>query len=103
MCCLHSAEWWRRHWEHSGILAVERADTMSDGWRHWLDWQRTVSPDNLNEIQTVESDRGRYLGYVRVLGRRRAGAKLEEPIVSIPTHYTKKPLLRSSRENTQAE
>ena len=36
-----------------------------------------------------------YLGYVRLVGRRRAEANLEEPIVSIPKQYTKKPLLRS--------
>ena len=51
MCCLHSAEWWRRHWERSGSLAVDRADV-----------------------------------------------KLDEPIVSVPTQYTKQPLLRSERE-----
>jgi cyclopropane fatty-acyl-phospholipid synthase-like methyltransferase len=39
--CLHSAEWWRRHWERTGIVAVETADSMPDGWRAWLDWQRT--------------------------------------------------------------
>jgi len=98
MCCLHSAAWWRRHWERSGILAVDRADVMSEGWQFWLQWQRTVSPNNITEIQSVEVDRGRYLGYVRAVGRRRAEAKLEEPIVSIPTQYTKKALLRNDRQ-----
>jgi SAM-dependent methyltransferase len=98
MCCLHSAAWWRRHWERSGIVAVDRADVMSDGWQLWLQWQRTVSPNNSTEIQSVEVDRGRYLGYVRAVGRRCAEAKLEEPIVSIPTQYTKKALLRNDRQ-----
>ena len=44
--CLHSAAWWRRHWERTGIADVELADTMADGWLRWLDWQRTIAPDN---------------------------------------------------------
>lgn len=30
------AHWWRRHWEKTGLLNVEVADTMPDGWQHWL-------------------------------------------------------------------
>jgi cyclopropane fatty-acyl-phospholipid synthase-like methyltransferase len=93
MCCLHSAPWWRRHWERTGILAVELADTMPDGWQAWLDWQRATCPDNHTEIKAVEADRGSYLGYVRALGRRVLEARLEEPIVSMPSQYVKKPLL----------
>ena len=51
------------------------------------------------EIKAVEEDGGRYLAYVRVVGRRRSGVKLEEycwpdPTRSLPPQYTKKPLLR---------
>lgn len=92
--CLHSAEWWRRHWERTGIVSVERADAMPDGWQRWLDWQRAVCPGNSTEIQAVEADAGRYLGYVRTVARRQPGATLEEPVVSVPTQYVMKPLLR---------
>ena len=91
--CLHSAAWWRRHWERTGLMDVELADTMPDGWQVWLDWHRTAFPDNATEIQALEADRGSYLGYVRLVGRR-GPAKLEDPVVSIPPQYTKKPLLR---------
>ncbi len=93
--CLHSAQWWRRHWEQTGIMEVELADNMPDGWQAWLDWQRAVAPDNQQEIKTIETDRGRHLGYVRVVGHRRNEARLNEPILSIPAQYTKKPLLRA--------
>jgi SAM-dependent methyltransferase len=96
MWCLHSAGWWRRHWERTGIVTIERADILDDGWELWLEWQRAVSPDNATEIQTLEFDRGQYLGYVRVIGRRNAEPRLDEPIVSVPTQYTKRPLLRDS-------
>ena len=94
MGCLHSAVWWRRHWERTGILDIDLADTLPDGWQLWRDWQTVVAPDNAAEIQALEADRGSYLGYVRLVGRRRADARLDEPIVSIPGQYMSKPLLR---------
>ena len=53
LCCLHSAAWWRRHWERTGIVDVELADTLPDGWRFWRDWQTVVAPDNATEIQAL--------------------------------------------------
>ena len=41
---LHSAAWWRRHWERTGIMDVELADTMPDGWQLWLDWHQARRP-----------------------------------------------------------
>jgi cyclopropane fatty-acyl-phospholipid synthase-like methyltransferase len=97
--CLHSAAWWRRHWERTGIMAIDLADTMPDGWQRWLDWHRIVAPYNAVEIKAIEADAGRYLGYVRLVGRRRGDAKLEEycwpdTVRSLPMQYTKQPLLR---------
>jgi len=92
--CLHSAEWWRRHWERMSIVDVELADTLADGWQYWLDWHHLVAPNNAIEIAAVSRDEGSYLGYVRVVGRRLAGVELEEPIVSLQTEYKKEPLLR---------
>jgi len=94
--CLHSAAWWRRHWERAGILNIEVADSLDDGWRYWRAWQQAVAPDNAAEITALEADHGRHLGYIRVVGRRRADAQLWEPIVSVPTNYTERPLLRDS-------
>lgn len=93
--CLHSAEWWRRHWERTGIIEIELADTLPDGWQLWRDWHKAVAPNNEVEIKAVEVDGGRYLSYMRVVGQRRVDAKLEDLIVSLPAQYTKKPLLRS--------
>lgn len=95
--CLHSAPWWRRHWEKTGIVEVTVADTMEDGWRRWLEWHRVIAPDNAAEIEAVEADHGRYLGYVRVIGRR-TEKPLDDPVMSIrsiPSRYDSKPLLRS--------
>lgn len=96
----HSAAWWRDHWERTGILDIQLADSMPDGWQFWLDWHRAVAPHNAVEIAALEEDRGRFLGYVRVVGRRRGGVKLEEScwpdtMRSFPPQYTRKPLLRT--------
>ncbi len=93
--CLHSAPWWRRHWERTGVVAVELADTMPDGWQAWLDWQRAVAPHNAVEIAALEADAGRFMAYVRAVARR-TDEPLEEPIVSIPPRYEPRPLLRPS-------
>lgn len=95
MLCMHSSAWWRRHWERTGIVDIELADTMSDGWKLWLEWLRNIAPDNRLEIQSVEADGGRHLAYNRVVSRRRPHVCLEEPIVSIPANYCRTPLLRS--------
>lgn len=94
LCCLHSAEWWRRHWEKPAILDLQLSDSMPDGWQFWLEWHKTIAPDNEAEIKALQADRGEYLGYVRTIGRRRHSATLAEPIASIPTQYARKPLLR---------
>lgn len=95
--CFHSADWWRWHWARTGIVDVEVADAMPDGWQHWLAWQREVAPDNAVEINALEADAGDHLGYIRVVARRRADAVLHEPIVSIPADYRPFPLLRHEK------
>ena len=94
MSCLHSADWWQRHWARTGIVDVELADSMPDGWQPWLQWQRVVAPENLVEIHAVESDQGSYIGYVRAIGRRRLDVRLDEPVTAVPTTYIRQPLLR---------
>lgn len=94
MYCLHSPSWWRSHWEKTGIVNVELADVMPDGWKVWLQWQREVAPENLTEIRALEADAGEYMGYVRAIARRRDDAKLGEIVYSVPTTYTRQPFLR---------
>lgn len=94
LACLHSAGWWRRHWERSGVVHVELAEAMPDGWRLWLEWQHAVAPDNEVEIAALTADQGRYLGYVRAIARRRADVTPDEPITSVPVDYTPQPLYR---------
>jgi len=91
---LHSPQWWRRHWEKTGFVTVERAEAMPDGWKRWLDWHHVICPDNTVELQAVEADAGRYFGYLRLVARRRPDVRFDGPIETVPTQYTKAPLLR---------
>ena len=96
MASLHTHAWWRRHWHRSGILDELRSDSMPEGWKLWLEWQRAVAPDNRAEIEALERDCGANLTYVRALARRRPQALLHEPITSISVPYERNPLLRDS-------
>ena len=102
MWCLHSAAWWERHWRRTGIVDIEACDTLPDGWRLWLDWLRLIAPDNATEIRALEADSGSHLGYVRVVGRRRLDTHLSEPILSVPAHYERKPLLRGESSESRS-
>lgn len=93
---LHTAEWWRSHLSRAGVLDVELADTLENGWNYWLESLKTIAPENKLEIAAIEADAGRHIGYVRALGRRRTDAPTIDPIVSIPPNYVKKPLLRET-------
>lgn len=71
----HTVDWWRRHWEQTELVDMERADTQPDGWRDWLQFEKAKAASgynrHLDEPATLEADRGKYLGFVRLLARRK--------------------------------
>jgi SAM-dependent methyltransferase len=73
--CIHSLAWWRRHWAQTQLVDIEVADTQPDGWRHWLQFGRAAKAAGSerwdDEIAALEADEGRYLGFVRLVARRR--------------------------------
>jgi cyclopropane fatty-acyl-phospholipid synthase-like methyltransferase len=91
---MHSAPWWRRHWERSGVVDIALAESMQDGWRYWLQWLSTIAPDNQIELQSIQADEGRYLTYNRVVARRKPTVNLDDPLISLPSNYKHRPLLR---------
>jgi hypothetical protein len=96
--CLHSAAWWRRHWERTGLVEIETSDALSDGWKFWLYWHELNWPDNVGEITALQADAGRYLTYNRLVARRKADVKVEQhvwpDVLRFPSKYEKKPMLR---------
>ncbi len=75
----HPPDWWRRRWERSGLVEVERADLLPDGWRHWVQSDRGSGWDkqDVGWVAALEADAGRTFGFSRLVARRsasRAGA-----------------------------
>lgn len=76
----HSAQWWRRLWDRSGAVQVERADLLEDGWREWALWCEVVAEESASDFvlgivpregEMVRQDAGRNLAFVRMTARRR--------------------------------
>ncbi|MFT5525143.1 MAG: hypothetical protein ACI9HK_003109 [Pirellulaceae bacterium] len=68
---IRTAEWWGQHWARTGLVELEVADEMCDGWRLWLKWAIANNAADWY-LKMLERDAGRYLGYVRGVARRRA-------------------------------
>jgi SAM-dependent methyltransferase len=75
-CSFHSPEWWRRHWEKTGMAEVLHADMLPDGWKQWLLWQEVCLAEGFSahseEADLLRRDAGRNLGFTRVVARKPA-------------------------------
>lgn len=70
----HSPDWWQRHWQRTGKVDVTHAGTVPDGWDQWHLWLQVCAeagyPFDAEELQMVATDRGRNLGFTRLVARR---------------------------------
>lgn len=71
----HSPEWWRKHWEKTGLVAVELADTIPQGWEHWMKWMKELFRRDgqdyaRQEAEMLQVDAGRNLGFTRLVGHK---------------------------------
>jgi len=73
--CFHTAAWWQEFWEKPGLVDLEVADVLSDGWRDWIQYEKACEEAGTllfpSEAESLEADGGRYLGLVRVVARRK--------------------------------
>ncbi len=71
----HTCDWWERHWTRTGLVEVEVADTLPDGWRHWLQWEKALEGTGKNpfpsDAEALEADQGRTMAFVRLVARRK--------------------------------
>lgn len=78
-CSFHSPGWWRRHWQKTGLVDIETADMLADGWKLWLEWNEVCEQFGRQELahlvrreaEMLRVDDGRTLGFTRVIARRR--------------------------------
>jgi SAM-dependent methyltransferase len=71
----HSPEWWQHHWGKTGLVEVMHADSIPNGWKHWLKWLEVCSdtgfPSPQDELEMLRVDAGRTLGFTRLIARKR--------------------------------
>ncbi|MCP4643433.1 MAG: methyltransferase domain-containing protein [bacterium] len=74
----HTVDWWRRHWEQTALVDMAAADTLHDGWKHWLQFEETKLAAGTNrwddEVPALKADQGEYLGFVRLVASRKEAA-----------------------------
>lgn len=72
--CFHTDAWWRRHLEKTGLVDLQVADVLPDGWRDWVQYEKACEEVGTllfpSEAETLEDDGGRYLGFVRLVAGR---------------------------------
>jgi SAM-dependent methyltransferase len=71
----HSPDWWRNHWEKTGKVEVEYADSIPEGWEFWLKWLEVCAeegyPSGPDEAEMLRVDAGRNLGFTRIVARKK--------------------------------
>lgn len=71
----HSPEWWSRLWRRSGLVDVDVADTLPNGWDIWLKWETTAKSSGLwgrnGDIELLTADGGEYFTFTRAIARRK--------------------------------
>lgn len=75
-CGFHSPSWWHRHWSKTGLVEVERADSLAGGWQLWAEWseccaQAGVGVDKgavaAREAEMLRLDGGQTFAFARVV------------------------------------
>ena len=73
---MNSVDWWARHWRRNPEIAVERCEAVLQGWESWVRYHELMSERGMggepaaSEHKTLLADQGRYMGFVRMAGRR---------------------------------
>ena len=77
-CCFHTPEWWRAHWAKTGLVRVDVADWLDEGWRDWVRFAAASAPfmegwrveATADEQAMLNADQGETLGFARVVASR---------------------------------
>jgi len=96
---IHTRAWWHHHLARTGLVDIQHAEELADGWRLWLDWAEAVDSSPWY-CDMLRADAGRYLGYVGLVSTRVPGRPLAEyawpaTLRSMAGAYERKPLLRA--------
>ena len=69
------AQWWRRHWELSGLLEGIESAWLPDGRENWIRWVEAVQSvrgeGEAAVLDLLEGETGAQMGFVSVTARTR--------------------------------
>jgi cyclopropane fatty-acyl-phospholipid synthase-like methyltransferase len=76
---IRTCAWWEKHWKQTELVDIEVADTLYEGWRDWLQFEEAKNAAGANrwpeEAEVLRADEGRYLGFARLVARKRVSEK----------------------------
>ncbi len=68
----HTKEWWKSHVERTGHFEVVKCEQMQDSYDFWLEETRQgPAAWRKNDLPVIESDRGEYMGFIKVVARKK--------------------------------
>jgi SAM-dependent methyltransferase len=71
----HSPEWWRRHWELSGLLEDIETSWLPDALENWILWMMARREANGTQegaaLEMLQGNEGQQLGFVSAIARKR--------------------------------
>lgn len=71
-----TAECWRTLWQRSEKVEAVETSVLPQGWRHWADFERALELTGKgifpSDVEALEADAGRYIGFVKLAARRNA-------------------------------
>lgn len=68
---IHTLDWWVNHFSRTGIVDIEVAEYIPDGWRLWLEWEEIKDGGGFSgfpsDAEAIAADAGEYLGFVLIV------------------------------------
>jgi cyclopropane fatty-acyl-phospholipid synthase-like methyltransferase len=63
--------WWKNLWEKNGLVSINLADNVKNGFEFWLRWEEIKNSLGINrhpdEIDIFKKDKGEYMGFIRMV------------------------------------
>ncbi len=81
--CFHTPQWWQHLWARTGLVQVELAEAMPEGWKLWMEWEQLLEELGANhfpsDVEALAEDQGRHIGLLRMVARRAYPSLLNAP------------------------
>ncbi|HKL12540.1 MAG TPA: class I SAM-dependent methyltransferase [Halanaerobiales bacterium] len=71
----HSSQWWRNHFEKTGLVDIEIADDLENSWSIWMKWEKALKESGLSkrngDIEFLRADNGEFISFPRIVARKK--------------------------------